>query len=123
VATLFVDDSRVPTRALQIYLVLVGLAWNRQTITYGALSTEQMQEFGTGGILDRPLDCIMRWCVANDLEPLTVLVVRDDSGVPGQGLTTVANNDWPAAQQRVFKFNWYSVMPPTLKELEKLWAS
>jgi hypothetical protein len=109
----------VSTRALQIYQVLIGLAWNRQTVTYGSLSREQMEGFGGGGILNRPLERIMRWCEANHLEPLTVLVVGDDTGVPGHGLTTVANNDWPAAQQRVFKFNWYSIMPPTLEELNE----
>jgi hypothetical protein len=30
----FEDDSHINTRALQIYQVLVSLAWNRQTITY-----------------------------------------------------------------------------------------
>jgi hypothetical protein len=37
---LFSNDSRQPTRALQAYLVLIGLAWNRQTITYGQLLKE-----------------------------------------------------------------------------------
>ena len=111
-ATCFEANSHVSTRALQIYLMLVSLAWNRQTITYGALSRDQMDGYGTGGILDRPLGCIMALCHENELEPLTVLVVNDVTRVPGVGLITVPAGDWPAAQQRVFDFNWFSVMPP-----------
>jgi putative restriction endonuclease len=117
--TLFVDDSHVHTRALQIYQVLLGLAWNRQTITYGYLSREPMEGYGSGGILNRPLGCIMGWCYENGLEPLTVLVVNDETGVPGVGLITVPDGNWPAAQQRVFDFNWFSIMPPTLVELRE----
>jgi hypothetical protein len=113
------DRSHIPERALQAYSVLVGLAWNRQTVTYGDLSRHQMLNYGTGGILDRPLGCIMGWCFEGGLEPLTVLVVRDDTGVPGIGLTTVADGNWPAAQQRVFAFNWFSILPPTLDELRE----
>jgi hypothetical protein len=113
----FAQNSHVPTRALQIYQVLVGSAWNRQTITYGDLSHNQMGGFGSGGILDRPLGCIMGWCYENGLEPLTVLVVRDDTGLPGVGLNVAPANTWPAAQQRVFRFNWFSIMPPSVIEL------
>lgn len=117
--TYFTDNSHVHTRALQIYQVLVGLAWNRQTISYGALSTNQMGGYGSGGILDRPLGCIMGWCYENGLPPLTVLVVNDETGVPGQGLMTVPDGKWPVAQQRVFAFNWFAIMPPSLLELRE----
>ena len=78
-----------------------------------------MGGYGDGGILDRPLGCIMGWCYENNLPPLTVLVVRDDTGIPGRGLITVPGEDWPAAQQRVFGFNWFSVEPPSIAELEE----
>jgi len=117
--TRFENDSHIHTRALQIYLVLVSLAWNRQTITYGAISREQMDRYGDGGIINRPLGCIMGWCYENGLEPLTVLVVNEETGVPGGGLITVPNGDWPGAQQRVYSFNWFSVMPPSLDELRE----
>jgi hypothetical protein len=48
------------------------------------------------------------------------LVVNDETGVPGVGLTTVPDgDDWPAAQQRVIAFNWFSIMPPSLDELRE----
>lgn len=113
---LFSNDSRHPTRALQSYLVLIGLAWNRQTITYGQLSENQM-EYGQGGILAGPLGCIMGWCYENGLPPLTVLVVNGETGIPGEGLGTVEDDDHPAAQQRVFNFNWFQLFPPAIDEL------
>jgi hypothetical protein len=113
----FKIDSRVPTRALQAYLVLIGCAWNNQLITYGKLSQNQM-EYGDGGILDRPLGCIMGWCFEQGLPPLTVLVVNKDHGLPGAGLGTVKGGNFPAAMQQVFKFNWFSILPPELEMLE-----
>lgn len=116
----FVEDSHYYTRALQIYQVLIGLAWNRQTVTYGSLSTEQMEGYGGGGILNWPLGYIMGWCYENGLEPLTVLVVNDETGVPGVGLITVPDGNWAAAQQRVFKFRrWFSIMPPSIDALRE----
>lgn len=114
---LFADDSHVKTRALQAYLVLIGLAWNRQTITYGDLSQDRM-EFGHGGILASPLGCIMGWCYENGLPPLTALVVNGETGIPGEGLYVERPGDLPAAQQEVFEFNWYSLFPPDINELE-----
>lgn len=114
----FETGCTIPERALQAYLVLIGLAWNRQTITYGELSEYQM-EFGRGGILSGLLGCIMGWCYEQRLPPLTVLVVNNITGIPGDGLTTVEGEELPAAQQRVFKYNWFSLFPPSLHELEE----
>ena len=112
----FIDDSHIPTRALQAYLVLVGTAWNHQVITYGSLSRQQMK-YGDGGILAPVLGCIMGWCYEQGLPPLTALVVNEDTGIPGGGLTTVPDQDFPAAIQSVFRFNWYDLVPPTPAEL------
>ena len=113
---LFVTNSRVRTRALQIYLVLIGLAANRQTITYERLSEDYLA-FGHGHIISRQLGCIMGWCYESGFPALTSLVVGKVSGEPGDGLTTVDGDNFYAAQQRVFERNWFSVMPPTLDEL------
>jgi hypothetical protein len=116
------DESHDGTQAFQAYLVLIGLAWNRQTITYGKLSQNQMK-FGQGGILADPLGCIMGWCYENGLPPLTALVVNGETGLPGEGLYVERPGELPAAQQKVFRFNqeaggWYSLFPPSADELE-----
>jgi len=112
----FRDVSHHPERAMQIYLVLIGLAYNRQTVTYGRLSIDQLK-YGDGGILAAPLERIMKWCQRHSLPPLTALVVNEETGEPGEGLTTVADRNWPLAFKRVFDFDWFSVMPPTLEDL------
>jgi hypothetical protein len=117
----FDDDSHYETRALQIYQVLIGLAANRQTITYGSLS-DKMGGYGggRGDILAHPLGCIMRWCKKNDLPALTALVVDRVSGLPSTGLTTVDGNEFPAECQKVFRCEWFLIFPPTLGELKEL---
>jgi hypothetical protein len=115
----FADDSHHETRALQAWQILIGRAANRQTITYGQLS-EQMEGYGgkRGAILSHPLGRIMRWCQANNLPALTTLVVDRITGLPKSGLTTVADDDFPAECERVFKRKWFSIFPPTLDELK-----
>ncbi len=113
----FKRGSSVSKRALQAYLVLIGLAWNRQTITYGDLSADQMGGYGRGGILANVLGCIMGWCYENGLPPLTSIVVNNQTGIPGEGLTTADEDDFPAAQQAVFRQNWFEIVPPSVEEL------
>jgi hypothetical protein len=60
---------------------------------------------------------IVFWCQQNNLPPLTSLVVREDTGLPGEGL--ISSQDFPADQQKVFKFDWFAIFPPTVEELEE----
>jgi hypothetical protein len=98
----FGDDTHYNTRALQAYQILIGLAANRQTLTYGLLSERMSYAGGRGEILAHPLGCIMRRCKANDLPALTSLVVDRKTGLPASGLDTVAGDEFPAEQQRIF---------------------
>ena len=112
----FQTDSHHPTRALQAYLILIGRAANQQTIQYRQLG-EMMRYGDSGSILAAPLGCIMRWCVRENLPALTTLVVEKETGLPSTGLTTVQQNAFPAEQQRIFAFDWYSIFPPTPEQL------
>jgi hypothetical protein len=51
----FGDDTHYNTRALQAYQILIGLAANRQTLTYGLLSERMSYAGGRGEILAHPL--------------------------------------------------------------------
>jgi hypothetical protein len=112
----FQHNSTHATRAHQAYLILIGLAANHQTIQYRELS--QKMHFGEAGpLLAGPLGRIMHWCQREGLPALTSLVVEKATGLPSTGLTTVSASEFPAEQQRVFSFDWFSIFPPTLEEL------
>jgi hypothetical protein len=113
----FEKNSTIGTRAYQAYLILIGLAANQQTIQYRQLCGKM--HYGVGPILSSPLGRIMRWCDREGLPALTSIVVEKDTGLPSTGLSTVPNDNFPAEQQRVFSFDWYSILPPTLEELDR----
>lgn len=94
-----------PSRAIQIWEILIGLAPNRQTITYGMLG--KLIGFKGVGIIGPFLDPIMQYCQKNELPPLTLLVVGQTVGSPGTGLTTVRNPD--IDRESVFEYDWYNL--------------
>jgi hypothetical protein len=112
----FDQMSSAPVRALQIYLVLIGCAANRQTITY----TKLAERLGllTPSWLPSSLSYLSDWCLHEGLPPLTSLALADDAGVPGPGYPLPLES-LPAQQSRVCKFDWYAIMPPTLADLER----
>jgi hypothetical protein len=80
----FKENSTQPTRALQIWLILICKASNRQTLTYKMLA-EQIG-FKGSGTLAHYLGHIQAFCFQNNLPPLTVIVVNQVNGLPGAGL-------------------------------------
>lgn len=112
-AKFFSDSPNRAARALQIWLILIGKASNRQTVTYEMLNG--MLGFkGHGGVLGPILDYLMRYCRQESLPPLTVLVVNKHTGLPGPGLT---ETDLNADRETVFNYDWFAIAPPTLDEL------
>jgi putative restriction endonuclease len=110
----FADNPTLPSRALQIWQILVGKAHNRQTMTYGQLA--DLLGFAGAGVLGNHLGVIMFYCEKHDLPPLTVLVVNQESGLPGLGLTSTT--DLHADRERVFNYPWYDLYPPTPDEFK-----
>jgi len=98
----FSEEPSAPRRGLQIWLILVGKAHARQTITYGALA--DLLGFERAGTLAPLLGHVMFFCRASGLPPLTVLVVNQETGRPGDGLTGVEDVD--RARERVFQYDW-----------------
>jgi len=106
---LFDDNPSRASRAIQIWQILVGKAHNRQTITYGELASLIGHEgAGTMGNFSDP---IMRYCIQNELRPLTILVVNRDTGSPGEGL--VLRGDENSEREAVYQYPWYNIYPPS----------
>ena len=102
-------------RSAQIWAVLAWAAKSRQNITYSQLA--QATGAFTGG-LGAWLEPIQSYCILNDLPPLTVLVVQQDSGMPGSGFTGASAGDLARSQARVFAFGWLEHGNPGAEKLE-----
>ncbi len=109
---LFNDNPTHATRALQIWQILIAKASNRQTLTYGMLA--QLLGFQGAGVLAPILGHIMFYCQQNSLPPLTVIVVNQKTGLPGEGLTDAELN---ADREAVFNYDWFNLYPPSPEEL------
>ncbi len=53
----------------------------------------------------------MRYCKQNNLPPLTIVVVSETTGSPGEGLTTIGNEN--SDREAVFNYDWYNLYPPS----------
>ena len=102
-------------RALQVWQILIPAANNRQTLTYKMVAN--YLEFRGAGILSQILGRIMHYCERENLPPLTCIVVNQETGEPGNGLTTIDN--LMKDRENVYNLNWFALMPPTLEELSQ----
>jgi hypothetical protein len=88
-------------RSQQLWSLLALASRNRQILTYDMVSRM------TGLIrpsIGQMLAPIQDYCIMRKLPPLTILVVQEESGLPGSGF--IAAQDIPMAQQNVFAHDW-----------------
>jgi len=94
-------------RSSQIWSLLICAARERKSYTYGEVA--KILGFGGAGVMANLLGPIMWFCEDNDYPPLTVLVVNQETGLHGEGLSTIeeVNSD----RESVFSFDWFSMEP------------
>ena len=109
-------------RACQIWGILAWAAKNRQSLTYSHLS--KLIGVPTAG-LGQLLEPIQSYCILENLPPLCILVVQQDSGIPGSGFIGAKASEFAKSQIQVFSFDWleYGNPQPEGFEIEKpvLW--
>ena len=111
----FADEGTAPARALQIWLILIGSAIRRETQTYGEIAEAiGVPAIAVGGFLNY----IHHFCEQNDLPQLTVLVVRQDTGEPGDGYLGSRCTMYSDREQ-VYQYDWFCIFPPALHQLEE----
>lgn len=109
-------------RALQAWIILVGVATRRQLITYGGLAELMGYPKGKGaGVLAPILAHIWYYCEEYELPTLTILVVNKGTGRPGEGLSGIEDHD--AERERVMNYAWYRLVPPTVEEMSRIFKS
>jgi hypothetical protein len=107
-------DTNPDCRMIQAWLILIGKARNRQTITYGDLSELMLEKRAPRSRAMR-LGHLLTYCRKNNLPELPVIVVAKKTGIPAPLAPyppDVANKI-----NKVFQFDWYSVHPPTEADL------
>jgi hypothetical protein len=99
-------------RAAQLWAILVLAAQDRRVLSYDMVARAcGVPRAAVGGFLAP----IQDYCQQRGLQPLTVLVVSEESGLPGEGFIAAA--DIPEAQARVFKEAWLDRAAATPAEL------
>ncbi|MEH6565491.1 MAG: hypothetical protein V7756_09235 [Halopseudomonas sp.] len=102
-------------RASQIWAVLALAAKGRQSLTYGILS--KLIGVPAAG-LGKLLEPIQSYCLIEKLPPLTILVVQQESGLPGAGFTGAKATEYTKNQMKVFAFDWVEHGNPQSEKLE-----
>jgi hypothetical protein len=102
-------------RAAQIWPLLALAARNRQTLTYTMVS--KLTGLKAPGI-GKALFLIQYYCEAKRLPQLTALVVKEKTGIPGEGLPMTAT-EFLRAVQKVFSHDWLTTLTPSDVELEQ----
>jgi hypothetical protein len=105
---------KISERAAQVWSVLALAARNRQVLTYDIVS--KLVGVPRQG-LGKALEPIQSYCLLEKLPPLTILVVREDTGLPGAGFIAAA--DIPKTQIEVFAYDWLERGAPSPEDLDK----
>jgi hypothetical protein len=109
----FNPSASRPERALQAWLILIGHAADRRTVTYEMLG-DQMFGRRAAGVLGTILGCIAYYCEENGFPPLNAIVVRKHRGTPGEGIPDAGDDK----REAVYEFPWFDQFPPSPADLE-----
>jgi len=104
---------KVSERAAQVWPVLAWAARNRQILTYDLLAKLIRVPRPALGQLLEP---IQSYCLLRKLPPLSILVVSQQTGMPGTGF--IAAHDIPANQAAVFALDWLEIGCPAPEDFE-----
>jgi hypothetical protein len=114
-AKTFNPSAGHPARALQAWQILVGMAMNRQTVTYSGLSKLMYGKLASG-VLASILGHIAFWCTDRGLPELNSIVVGKGRGTPGDRIP-LDRDEIDAERENVYEVDWHNIWPPTEAEL------
>lgn len=100
-------------RALQAWQILISRASASSIITYGDLAN--IMGYADAHHLDYILRYIQYYCTQSGLPLLNSIVVNQETGLPGEGIT-VKPEQIPLIHMQVFRQNWFDIVPPTIEQ-------
>ena len=109
----------VDNRAVQIWVLLACAAHERTIYTYGGLA-RKLGIDEAAGVISNYVGRIFYYCERHKLPQLTVLVVNQHTGIPGEELTKrFTPGKLNSERNRVFKHDWLGMPPPSVAALEE----
>jgi hypothetical protein len=131
----YAAGDRIPVRAQQIWLILTAHAvlkpersaegnggWSgvgRGLITYGDLAEQMGMSRKAAVTLSKHLGVLGFYCQEEGLPPINTIVVASNHGEPGFGV--VETDGFVKDQKKVWKTDWFSIRPPTIKKLRDIY--
>lgn len=114
----FNPHSPLEKRAYQAWLILIGRAERRETVTYTDLA---LTMFGTLALrhLGKILGHIAHYCEQHRLPYLNCIVVGKLTGKPGWKVPEYSDRE----RERVYRRPWFDVVPPSPEEFKTAWES
>jgi len=115
-------QMRESQRAAQLWSLLVLAARNQQILTYSTVhNLTGIATVGVGGCLGP----IIHYCRDHKLPWLTVLVVNEETGLPGDAFMEAAKKEYGdkldifVLQSRVFAYDWFKTEIPSPSDFER----
>jgi hypothetical protein len=68
--------------------------------------------------LGQLLEPVQSYCIVHHLPPLTILVVQQDTGMPGSGFSGASASDFARAKADVYNKDWLAHGNPQPEALE-----
>lgn len=96
-------------RAFFTWTILTRCATNKRTISYGELAKELNLHHRAVRFI---LGVIQDYCLYNELPPLTILVINQSTGLPGDGFIAWDIENSADGVQKVYNYNWAKLDNP-----------
>lgn len=114
--------DRLYVQAQQIWLILCAQAvFRKRWLTYGDLAELMGKDRKAGRTLARQLGIVGYYCLNCGLPPLNAIVVNQKEDKPGWGVVLTPGNSVEQDQDKVLKYAWLELRPPTIKALKDVY--
>ena len=125
--------DRLEVQAQQIWLILSAYAMLRRPsswperrdslLSYADLAELMGKDRKAGITLTRQLGIVGVYCIDQELPPLNVIVVNQDTGEPGAEVVLSPGSSVEKDQRGVFQHDWFALRPPSIKALKDVYYS
>ena len=118
--------DRVHVRSQQIWMILVAFVMNsesrRNRLTYGQLANLMgYPDPRVGYTLGLPLGIVCKYCKINNLPLLNLIVVNQETLVPGTDGLVRAGYSLQREQKEIFDEDWFQYRIPSTGAFRRAW--